>query len=290
MFSAPHEAGANEFKLGGQWLMGFAAGEGSLVKNHVAEGQKRRAYANDKFTAALRLRLPLDAVASESLSGTVYFEIGDTTWDKAETGGALGADGTIIELKHACIDWIVLNTALAVRMGVQGMTLPYAAGGSAVPDDAAGVVASCRFNDNVGLTLSWVRPCNDDCVSTGSGHANARNNYLDNLDLISLAVPLDFDSIEATPWVMYGIVGQNALRNAYDSKGALMSNNGNWRSSLFLSGYDPGNKRWILQEHANLNDVELGRSKAFTSGFRAGLPIKLTLRDPVNIEFDINYG
>lgn len=239
MFAATHEAGANEFKMGGQWLMGFAAGEGSLVKNHVAEGQKRRAHANDKFTAAQRLRLPLDAVASESLSGTVYFEIGDTTWDKAKTGGAHGAEGTIIELKRACIDWRVPNSALAMRMGVPGMTLPNAAGGSAVLGDAAGIVASCRFNDNVGLTLSWVRPCNDNCVSTGSGHANDRNNYLDNLDLISLTVPLNFDGIEATPWVMYGIVGQNALCNAYDSKGALMSNNGNWRSAFLQSGYDP---------------------------------------------------
>lgn len=36
--------------------------------------------------------------------------------------------------------------------------------------------------------------------------------------------------------------------------------------------------------------MEVGHSKAFTSGFWAGLPIKLTLWDPVNIEFDINYG
>ena len=101
-----------------------------------------------------RLRLQLDAVASESLSGTVYFEIGDTTWGQNSSGGALGADSnSVVELKNAYIDWMVPNTALKFRMGIQTITMPNVAGGSAVlDDDAAGIVANYQFNENVGLT------------------------------------------------------------------------------------------------------------------------------------------
>ena len=61
------------------------------------------------------MRLQLDAMASESLSGTVYFEIGDTMWGQASSGGALGADKTIVELRNAYIDWTVPNTDLKLR-------------------------------------------------------------------------------------------------------------------------------------------------------------------------------
>lgn len=52
------------------------------------------------------MRLQLDAVASEALSGTVFFEIGAQTWGKdSKNGGALGADGNdVVKLKNAYID------------------------------------------------------------------------------------------------------------------------------------------------------------------------------------------
>ncbi|MBO5490101.1 MAG: hypothetical protein J5960_01555, partial [Desulfovibrio sp.] len=41
----------------------------------------------------------------------------------------------------------------------------------------------------------------------------------------------------------------------------------------------------------NLNATEIGRTKkSYGSMFWAGLPVTLTLWDPLNIEFDINYG
>ena len=77
--------------------------------------------------ARQRVRLELEAVASESLSGTVYFEIGDSVWGASNSlyggGGALGADGSIVELKRAYIDWMVPNTDLKLRLGIQGFYL-----------------------------------------------------------------------------------------------------------------------------------------------------------------------
>ena len=114
-------------------------------------------------------RLQLDAVASESLSGTVFFEIGDQMWGNAESGGALGADGKVVKVKNAYIDWMVPNTDLKLRMGLQAVAMPNVAGGSAIMDgDAAALVASYQFNDNVGLTALWMRPLNDNYTGTNA--------------------------------------------------------------------------------------------------------------------------
>ncbi len=267
-------AQAVEFRASGEWLMGFNAAEGSLVSHKRLQGRRAKADNNDIFSAGQRLRLQLDAIASETLSGTVFFEIGDTVWGQSATGGALGADSTnIIKLKRAYLDWAVPGTQLKVRMGLQGLPLPFAAGGSAIlNDDVAGVVANWQFHEHVGVTLTWARPYNDNYTAvTGDASANNKSNYLDNMDLIALAVPLTFEGIEATPWVMYGTIGQNTFRG-----------NDNVRRWFTMSGYEPDNGRW--------NSTTFDRERATTSAFWAGLPVKLTLWEPWNIEFDINYG
>ena len=268
LLGAATGAGAIDFKAKGQWLMGFSAGDGSLVSHTRKAGETSRKAndTNDIFSAAQRLRLQLDAVASESLSGTVYFEIGDTTWGQNVSGGALGADQKIVELKNAYIDWMVPNTDLKFRMGIQGIQLPNVAGGSAIlDDDVAGIVASYQFNENVGLTALWARPYNDnwgDKSTRWAGSDTQYANYHDNMDLFALMLPLTFDGVKVTPWVMYGMRGENV------------------------------EVRGEMQPYPVVaNDTAVGNThKAYGSMFWAGLPISLTLWDPLNVELDINYG
>ena len=263
LLGAATGAGAIDFKAKGQWLMGFSAGDGSLVshtKANKAGNHNKAADTDDIFSASQRVRLQLDAVASEALSGTVFFEIGDQVWGNAESGGALGADGTVVELKNAYIDWMVPNTDLKFRMGIQGIQLPNVAGGSAVfDDDVAGVVASYQFNENVGLTTFWARPYNDNYAARAD-----RTNYQDNMDLFALMVPLTFDGVKVTPWAMYGMAGAN---------------------SKTVKSMGPYTRPISLDGVANTTT-----SKAYGSMFWAGLPISLTLWDPLNVELDINYG
>ena len=102
VFSAASGSQAIEFKVAGEWLMGFNAAQGSLVSHKRTNGTRTKADNKDIFSAGQRLRIQLDAVASEQLSGTVFFEIGDTTLGQSSTGGALGADSTeIIRLMRA---------------------------------------------------------------------------------------------------------------------------------------------------------------------------------------------
>ena len=166
--------------------MGFGVGTDSPVSKVSDSGVKRKADTTDTFDAEQRVRLQLDAVASEALSGTVYFEIGTQKWGNAGNGGALGADGTNqVRVKNAYIDWAIPQTDAKIRMGIQGLALPNTyAGGSAVLDtDVAAVVASYKFNENVGLTAFWARPFNDNFDGRDPRSNNNENdrNYLDNM-------------------------------------------------------------------------------------------------------------
>ena len=275
LLGAASGAKAIDFKASGEWLVGFGLGDGSLIKD--VDNKKR--HHDDTFNAGQRVRLQLDAVASESLSGTVFFEIGDQMWGNAEeSGAALGADGQIVKVKNAYIDWMVPNTDLKLRMGLQAVAMPNVAGGSAIMDgDAAAVVASYQFNDNVGLTALWMRPLNDNYAGRVYGdREDYQKNYLDNMDLFALMLPLKFDGVELTPWAMYGMQGKNTRFNEGEvetADGAL---------NVTLPGYLPG---------MNFGPGGLGKtSKAYGSMFWAGLPVAITAFDPLNIEFDINYG
>ncbi len=140
------------------------------------------------------MRLQIDAVASEALSGTVFFEIGDQVWGNAASGASLGTDGLALEVKNAYIDWYVLNTELSFRMDIQSIDTPSAAGGSAIlSDDVAALIASYKFNDNVSLTLGWLRMLNDNFVGGDSPkpeYNQGYENYLDNMDAFLLSVPI----------------------------------------------------------------------------------------------------
>lgn len=72
--------------------------------------------SSDRFGAAQRLRTQIDVIASESLKGVVYFEIGDTHWGHAKDGASLGTDGRTVEVRYSYIDWAIPETDVLVRM------------------------------------------------------------------------------------------------------------------------------------------------------------------------------
>ncbi|WP_165177730.1 outer membrane homotrimeric porin [Desulfovibrio sp. ZJ369] len=284
LLGAASGASAIDFKAKGQWLMGFGVGDTTLInKNRAPAAANKQKYNNeDMFQARQRVRLQLDAVASEALSGTVFFEIGNQKWGYANQGGALGADGnSVIKIKRAYIDWMVPQTDLKFRMGIQGVTLPNKAGGSAVFDtDVAGITASYQFNENVGLTALWMRPFNDNYEKNYAGSSKYYQNYLDNMDLFALMLPVTLDGFEITPWAMYGMRGKNTGKFADYANNDLSDGYPNFTLAPY-SGNRNGNN--LL-----LNSGRTG--KAYGSMFWAGLPFAITAWDPLNIEVDLNYG
>ena len=274
MLGAATGASAIDFKAKGQWIMSFDYGmHGDFAKSKANRnsGYKNSTTGNeDEFEARQRVRLQLDAVASEALSGTVFFEIGDQVWGNSETGGALGADGKVVELKRAYIDWMVPQTDLKVRMGIQGLALPsFTTNASQIfDDDVAAVSLNYQFNENVGLTAFWARPYNDNGGYKSQWSGKDYDNYMDNMDMFAVLLPLSFDGVKVTPWVMYAAMGPGMFN--YDKK---PGNAWGRASAGMISGF----------KGTDWND-------SYGNAFWAGVTGEVTYWDPFRIAWDVNYG
>jgi len=280
MLGAATGASAIDFKAKGQWIMSFDYGMHGNFGESKAKNNSGFGKNEDEFEARQRVRLQLDAVASEALSGTVFFEIGDQIWGQDSTGGALGADGKVVELKRAYIDWMVPQTDLKVRMGIQGIALPsFTTNASQImDDDVAAVSLNYQFNENVGLTAFWARPYNDNAGYKSSDAGSTKwDNYMDNMDMFAVLLPLTFDGVKVTPWVMYAAMGPGMLdTNGKTGKDFAFSSFGNaWNraASGMTSGFfgtDP--------------------VSSYGNAFWAGVTGEVTYWDPFRIAWDVNYG
>ncbi|MBO4295792.1 MAG: outer membrane homotrimeric porin [Desulfovibrio sp.] len=278
----PAEVQAVDFKAKGVWISMLEMGDGGNFMRKDRTGRHQQGWGRwgeDRFEAKNRVRLQLEAVASESLSGTVYFEMGTFTWGKAKTGGALGADGKIIKIKHSYLDWKVPDTDVKVRMGLQRIFLPdYATEASQVFDaDVAGISVSAPFNENAALTAFWARPFNDNWEGGERGCVS----YLDNADFFGLSLALNFDGFKLTPWVMGGMIGKNTFRtwdeknNRYWYYGKDVDSGGGWGFGLAPAAYA---------------DRGRDRSNAYAGAIWAGLTGEFTGCDPFRLAWSFNYG
>ena len=272
-------ANAIDFKAKGQWIMSFDYGmHGNFGES---KAKNNSGFKNeDEFEARQRVRLQLDAVASEALSGTVFFEMGDQIWGQDSTGGALGADGTVVELKRAYIDWMVPQTDLKVRMGIQGLALPsFTTNASQIfDDDVAAVSLNYQFNENVGLTAFWARPYNDNAgyyKNSDFGDTQYKN-YMDNMDMFAVLLPLTFDGVKVTPWVMYAAMGPGML----DGKEVA----GKWTMSSFGNAWKRAGAG-MTSGFFGFDDVD-----TYGNAFWAGVTGEVTYWDPFRIAWDVNYG
>ena len=272
MLGAATGANAIDFKAKGQWIMSFDYGMHGNFGESKANKNSGFGKNEDEFEARQRVRLQLDAVASESLSGTVFFEIGDQLWGQNSTGGALGADNnSVVELKRAYIDWMVPNTDLKVRMGIQGLALPaFTTNASQIlDDDVAAVSLNYQFNENVGLTAFWARPYNDNNGYLYDGDKQSYKNYMDNMDMFAVLLPLTFDGVKVTPWVMYAAMGPGMFGDVDSKFGSAWTRASRGLQSGFY-GTDP------LDSYGN--------------AFWAGVTGEVTYWDPFRIAWDVNYG
>lgn len=290
VFGVATGASAIDFKAKGQWIMSFDYGQNGTFSG--GNGKTGFNSSQDEFEASQRVRLQLDAVASESLSGTVFFEIGQQYWgdsgdDKntGNNGGALGADGNgAVKVKNAYIDWLVPQTDLKIRMGIQGMALPsFTTNASSVlNDDVAGITASYQFNDNVGVTAFWARLLNDNYANEND-HGKNRYNYMDNMDAFGLLVPMTFDGVKVTPWIMYSAIGPNTFRDGdkyFGNSTLAPASRGNLYNGMVPVG-------GALHKDGTASTKAMG---TYGNAVWAGLTGEVTTFDPFRIAWDFNYG
>ena len=257
---------AADIKAKGLWEFSWEVGDNTFAENS----------GKDKFTAVQRLRTQIDVIASESLKGVVFLEIGDTNWGSSKQGGALGTDGKEVKVRYSYVDWVIPQTDAKVRMGLQNFSLPgfisnnpVLGGGSA---DGAGITISGQFTENVGASLFWLRAENDNSSAYG---VNSDHPASDAMDFVGLTVPLTFDGVKVTPWAMYGMIGRDAFESAgsgYGANGTILSERmlpvlPNGAADLVNNGVDRhGNAWWV------------------------GVASELTYFDPFRVALDAAYG
>lgn len=244
-------ASAADIKVKGTFDFGFGLYEGTTFTEH-GDGET--------FDALQRFRTQIDIIASESLKGVAAFEIGNTHWgnnggatwggDDAGrgTGGALGSDGVSVEVKHMYIDWLIPQTDLQVRMGIQPFALPRAVvradgedGGYILDDDMAGILLSYNFNENFGANLGWFRLWDNE---VGDGDKTPDYGHNDEVDVFALTLPIEVkDAFSFTPYVTYAAIGSDL-----DTGSSLhIGGSGNANSWLSANGMlgDDGNAWWL---------------------------------------------
>lgn len=102
------------------------------------------------------------------------------------------------------------------------------------------------------------------------------------MDLFALTLPLTFDGLTVTPWVMPGMMGRNTGKFAAYSNYGL--NDGSPATTLYPYLNKLGGGHGL-----NVTGVS-NASKEYGTVFWAGLPIKVTALEPWNIDSDTNYG
>ena len=220
----------------------------------------------DYFRASTRLRTQIDVIASESLKGVVFFEIGHQNWGEAKSGAALGNDSKEVKVRYSYVDWVIPQTDAKVRMGLQPFGVPTFAVPMAVLDtDGAGITVSGQFTENVGAALFWLRPYNDYSNRMDGTYGNKH----DAMDVVGLTVPLTFDGVKVTPFGMYSIIGRDT------EFGAGGNNKTGVAAGLLPAGADA---HWgaKLDDHGN--------------AWWGGITAEMTLFDPFRVAADFAYG
>ena len=249
---------AADIKAKGNWTFTWQLGDNNLFEKN-----------GDKFTAKQRLRTQIDVIASESLKGVLFLEMGDQNWGSSKDGASLGTDGKIVKVRYSYVDWVIPQTDAKVRMGLQNFSLPgfisnnpILGGGSA---DGAGITISGQFTENVGASLFWLRAEND---NTDGYRGNPSSNAM---DFVGLTVPMTFDGVKVTPWAMYGALGRDSFTNTADNKDSGVVN------GLLPTGVDG----------AMLKGVDLDRHG---NAWWVGVASELTYFDPFRFALDAAYG
>ena len=204
-----------DVKVKGQWTFQY----GFVFNSHFDKnGDRGGRHRNDDNTiSAQRVRTQVNFIVNENLQAVLHFEIGDLWHGRGGaigrgSGAQLGADGVNVETKQAYFDWMVPETGVHIRMGIQNLALPSLWGGAVLNEEVAAVVANYNFNDTFGLTAFWARPY-DQFRNDGDG-----TSFDDEVDAFGLVAPVTLDGATITPWLMYAHVG--AASGLYDAEGA----------------------------------------------------------------------
>jgi hypothetical protein len=259
-------ASAVDMKVNGQWWFqyGYYSNNTLTTKNYSASNA-------DRIRARQRLRTQFQFIADENLKAMLNLET-SMHWGADSNGGGLDADEAYATVKHAYLDWTIPDTKTQIRMGMQGIRMPFINFGNPIMNaDVAGVTVSSQMTPKLGLTVFWARPYDTDYF--GKTQQKGRN-LVDEMDIFGLMLPIKTDVVRAIPWGMVALIGKDA---------DYWGSNGNYfkpgTAGAFTSNY-AGRGRVV--DHYEINNSSIG--------WWAGTTFELPMLDPFFLKIDAMMG
>ncbi len=244
-------AAAIDVAIDGEYLLQYEIGSSGFHGDNINDNQQR-------------VRLGMTFTASENLSG--YFQT-ESIWelgnndDKMDNMSGSGFDGAAIRLytRQAYIDWTLPGTDVKIRMGRHSFDMPAYASVSPIISDMLGdgVVVDLPFgeDDAYDITAFWTRMARKPGTITPDDTVQGKK-----FDIFGLIGKANFDSLEFSPWVLYGAKGKGAEGEHTEDFDNPMGYQGNI----------------------------IGDARADT--IIAGLGMEWTPFDPFTVDLDVAYG
>lgn len=253
-------ASAATMKASGEWALEF------LFSDNFDMGSGNNfSDSNGDFNVYQRARTQFDFIANENLKGVLATEIGATRWGDPN-GFHFHDHNAGIVVRRAYLDFMVPDTKIAVRGGLQGAALPSSFGGGNIvlDDELTALVASTPITDQVSVLAGYGRlyDYDDDPVNNVSALSGVNNH---SFDAAILAVPVAFDGVKFAPYFVYGYAGATAINGI---------NQDTFSANNVLAGLiGPG--------YSNIG----GRN-----AYWVGTNFEMTYFDPIKVMADMIYG
>lgn len=131
----------------------------------------------------------------------------------------------------------------------------------------------------MGLTAFWARPYNDNNGYLYDGDKQGYKNYMDNMDMFAVLLPLTFDGVKVTPWVMYAALGPGMFDHE-----KMHDPDGDYPYGSYGSAWTRAS-RGLTSGFTGFDKLD-----SYGNAFWAGITGEVTYWDPFRIAWDVNYG
>ncbi|WP_432736190.1 outer membrane homotrimeric porin [Maridesulfovibrio sp. FT414] len=194
--------------------------QANIMDNSDFLSAKHNGAQEDDLNFYFRARTQFRFIANENLMSELYVEYktrvggSDSDVSSSSTDRALGIKRMFLQYRFPGTD--VLTTA-----GVFSINLPAAAsGGNMVLGDldAGALFVETPITDQIGATVGFIRAYDNNATDNSSYSATAWNRK-DEIDLFYAALPVTIDGLEATPYFMYGLIGQHSFSEVAANSG-----------------------------------------------------------------------
>ncbi len=246
-------ASAATINASGDWAMEFLFSNNFDMTEGGSDG-------DGDFNVYQRARTQFDFIANENLKGVLGTEIGTTRWGGGADDFHFHDHNVGINVRLAYLDFLVPDTKVAVRGGFQTIVLPnsgaFVDSSMILDDEMPALVVSAPIIDEVSVLAGYGRLYDSDDSDTG--HTNG------SFDTGFLALPVNLDGFQFTPYAVYAYVGHDALNNLPDSDDT------------------PDIAAGLLTP---VSDLSVGRN-----AYWAGTSFVMTHFEPIKVMADVAYG